>query len=152
MLRGDEMSERDSLTKRDSDPDSLPALFAKMADELTQLFDTKLALLRVELKEEVSSYTRGAITIVIAGVVVVVGFALLNVAIAFLVSTIFENSNLTQPVRYALGFIITSLIYLIGGAVVILITKSRLAKVGIVPKRTVAELERDREWLQTEVK
>ena len=66
------MSERDSLTKRDSDPDSLPALFAKMADELTQLFDTKLALLRAELKEEVSSYTRGAITIVIAGVVVVV--------------------------------------------------------------------------------
>ena len=81
-----------------------------------------------------------------------VGFALLNVAIAFLVSTIFENSNLSQPVRYAFGFIITSLIYLIGGAVMILITKSRLAKVGIVPKRTVAELERDKEWLQTEVK
>ena len=50
------MSERDSLTKRDSDPDSLPALFAKMADELTQLFDTKLALLRVELKEEVLTF------------------------------------------------------------------------------------------------
>ena len=146
------MSDSDSLTKREQQPEGLPALFAKMADELTQLFDTKLALLRVELKEEVSSYTRGAITIVIAGVVVVVGFALLNVAIAFLVSTIFENSNLSQPVRYALGFIITSLIYLIGGGVMILITKSRLAKVGIVPKRTVVELERDKEWLQTEVK
>ena len=141
------MSESNSLTKQEREPDGLPVLFAKMADQLTQLFDTKLSLLRVELKEEVSIYTRGAVTIV-----VVVGLALLNVAIAFLVSTVFESSNLSQPVRYAFGFIITSLIYLIGGAVMILITKSRLAKVGIVPKRTVAELERDKEWLQTEVK
>lgn len=143
------MSDSDSLTKRE--PESLPALFAKMADELTQLFDTKLALLRVEIKEEVSAYTSGAVTILIGGVVVVVGFALLNVAIAFLVSTIFESLNLSQPVRYALGFIITSLIYLIGGGVMIVITKNRLARLGIVPKRTVAELGRDKEWLQNEV-
>jgi uncharacterized membrane protein YqjE len=146
------MSNSDSLTKRDLEQGSLPALFARMADELTELFDTKLALLRVELKEEVSIYTRGAVTIVIGGVVVAVGFALLNVAVAFLVSTIFDSSSLTQPVRYALGFIITSLIYLIGGVVVIVTTRNRLARVGIVPKRTVAELERDQEWLQKEVK
>ena len=146
------MSDSDSLTKREQQPEGLPALFAKMADELTQLFDTKLALLRVELKEEVSSYTRAAITLVIGGVVVAVGFALLNVAIAFLVSTVFESSHVSQPVRYALGFIITSLVYLIGGGVVIMITKDRLARIGIVPKRTVAELERDKQWLQTEVK
>ena len=146
------MGESNALTKREREPDGLPALFTKLADELTQLFDTKLALLRVELKEEVSSYTRGAITMVIGGVIVAVGFALLNVAIAFLVSTLFESSNLSQPVRYALGFIITSLVYLIGGGVMIVITKNRLATVGIVPKRTVAELERDKEWQQTEAK
>jgi len=145
------MSESNSLTKQEQ-PEGLPALFAKMADELTQLFDTKLALLRVELKEEVSSDTRGVMTLAIGRVVVVVGFALLNVAIAFLVSTVFERSNLGQPFRYALGFIITSLVYLIGGGVVIVITKTRLAKVGIVPNRTVTELERDKAWLQTGMK
>jgi uncharacterized membrane protein YqjE len=145
------MSESNSLTRREQEPESLPALFAKMGDELTQLFDTKLALLRVELKEEVSTYTRGAVTIVVGGVVVVVGFALLNVAIAFLVSTIFGSSSFSQPVRYALGFIITSLVYLIGGSVVIVIAKNRLARIGLVPSRTVAELQRDKEWLQTEV-
>lgn len=90
--------------------------------------------------------------ILVGGIVIVVGFALFNVAIAFLVSTVFEDSNLSQPVRYALGFILTSLIYLIAGGVVIVITKNRLAGLGIVPKRTVAELERDKEWLQNEVK
>jgi len=33
-----------------------------------------------------------------------------------------------------------------------MITKNRLSKLGIVPKQTVAELERDKEWLQNEVK
>jgi uncharacterized membrane protein YqjE len=146
------MNESHSLTKREPEPEGLPALFAKMADELTQLFETKLALLRIELKEEVSTYTRGAVTIIIGGVITAVGFALLNVAIAFLVSTIFDRSSFSQPVRYALGFLVTSLVYLIGGGVAIVISKNRLARVGIVPKRTVAELERDKEWLQTEVK
>jgi uncharacterized membrane protein YqjE len=109
------MSDSNSLTKREQEPESLPALFARMADELTQLFDTKLALLQVELKEEVASYARGAVTMIIGGVVVAVGFALLNVAIAFLVSAVFETSTFSQPVRYALGFVITSLVYLIGG-------------------------------------
>jgi uncharacterized membrane protein YqjE len=146
------MSEKDSLTKREREPEGLPALFAKMADELTQLFDTKLALLRVEVKEEVSAYMRGSIMILVGGVIVVVGFALFNVAIAFLVSTLFETSNMSQPVRFALGFIVTALIYLIGGGVIIVVTKNRLAKLGIVPQRTVAELERDKEWLQNEMK
>jgi len=61
------MSESNSLTKQEREPDGLAALFAKMADELTQLFDTKLSLLRVELKEEVSIYTRGAVAMVIGG-------------------------------------------------------------------------------------
>jgi uncharacterized membrane protein YqjE len=146
------MSNTDSLAKRPPDSESLPALFLRMADDLTQLFDTKLALLRVEIKEEVSTYARGAVMIVIGGVVVVIGFALLNVAIAFLIAAAFGSLNLSQPVRYAIGFIITSLIYLIGGGIVIFIAKDRMARVGLVPKRTIAELERDKEWLANEVK
>lgn len=142
----------DSLMKRDRESEGLPALFARMADDLTQLFDTKLALLKVELKEEVAAYVRGATLILIGGVIAVVGFALLNVAIAFFISMLFETSNLSQPIRYGLGFTITSLIYLIGGGVMIIVTKNRLAKLGIVPKRTMAELERDKDWLQREMK
>lgn len=146
------MGESDSLTKREQEPEGLPALLAKALNDVTQLFDTKVALLRAELKEEVSNYARGGILILVGVVVVVVGFALLNVAIAFLVSTLFETATMSQPVRYGLGFIITSLIYLIGGGVMIIVAKNRLAKLGIVPRRTIAELERDKEWLQEEMK
>ena len=49
---------------------------------MTELFDAKLELLKTELKEEMSSYAAGALLIVGGAVVGVIGFALLNVAIA----------------------------------------------------------------------
>jgi uncharacterized membrane protein YqjE len=131
--------------------DDLPSLVERLFSDVTQLFDQKLALLKVELKEEVNAYIRGGIVIMAAGVVVAVGFALANVALAFAVSTLFSTMDLTQPARYALGFVITGLAYLLIGTVVILITKNRLAQQGLVPRRTVRELQRDKDWLQKEL-
>jgi uncharacterized membrane protein YqjE len=145
------MDNKDELSAVAREPEGLAALFTRMADDLTQLFDTKIALLKVEIKEDIDAYVRGGVMILVGGVVVAVGFALLNVAIAFLVSVLFEGSSLTQPVRYALGFVITAMVYLVAGTATIIITKNRLAKQGIVPRRTLAELERDKEWLQKEV-
>jgi uncharacterized membrane protein YqjE len=131
--------------------DDLPSLVERLFSDVAQLFDQKLALLKVELKEEVNAYVRGGIVIMAAGVVVAVGFALANVALAFAVSTLFSTMDLTQPARYALGFVITGLAYLLIGTVVILITKNRLAQQGLVPRRTVRELQRDKDWLQKEL-
>jgi uncharacterized membrane protein YqjE len=131
--------------------DDLPSLVERLFSDVAQLFDQKLTLLKVELKEEVNAYIRGGIVIMAAGVVVAVGFALANVALAFAVSTLFSTMDLTQPARYALGFVITGLAYLLIGTVVILITKNRLAQQGLVPRRTVRELQRDKDWLQKEL-
>ena len=135
------------LTSRDD----LPSLVERLFGDVAQLFDQKLALLKVELKEEVNAYIRGGIVIMAAAVVVAVGFALANVALAFAVSTLFSTLDLTQPARYALGFVITGLAYLLIGTLVILITKNRLAQQGLVPRRTVRELQRDKDWLQKEL-
>jgi uncharacterized membrane protein YqjE len=128
--------------------ETLPSLFTRLADQVTQLFDAKLTLLRVELKEEVNTYLRGAMTIVAGGVVAVIGFALLNVAIAFLISMLFESTRMSQVAQYAVGFIITAALYLVVGVIVIIKAKNRIAKQGIVPPRTATELERDKEWLK----
>ena len=128
--------------------DALPSLFTRLGDQLTQLFDAKLSLLRIELKEEVSTYLRGAMMIVAGVVVALIGFALLNVAMAFLISMIFEGAQIPQALRYALGFVITAVLYLVVGAILILKAKNRMAKQGIVPPKTVTELERDKEWLK----
>ena len=128
--------------------ETLPSLFSRLSDQITELFDAKLALLRVELKEEINTYLRGISMIIAGAVVALIGFALLNVAIAFLISIAFANTHMSQPARYALGFVITAALYLVAGAVVTVKAKNKIAKQGIVPPRTARELERDKEWLQ----
>jgi len=131
--------------------ESLPSLVGRLGEDVMQLFDTKLSLLKVEIKEEANTYARGAVTLALGGIVAAVGFALLNVAVAFGVSTLFEGTTLSQPARYALGFVVTGVFYLVIGAIVVLATKSRLAKQGLVPNRTVEELRKDKQWLKNEL-
>lgn len=131
--------------------ESLPSLVGRLGDDVMQLFDTKLSLLKVELKEDVNVYARGAIAIGMGGIVAAVGFALLNVAVAFGVSTLFADTNLSQSTQYALGFVITGVFYLVIGSIVILATKSRLSKQDLIPNKTVEELRKDKQWLKNEL-
>jgi uncharacterized membrane protein YqjE len=131
--------------------ESLPALVGRLGDDVMQLFDTKLSLLKVEIKEEASEYARGGIMIAVGGIIAAVGFALLNVALAFGIATLLANVDLTQPARYAIGFVAAGLLYLVVGAIIISTMKKRLAKQTLVPDRTVAELRKDKQWLKNEL-
>jgi uncharacterized membrane protein YqjE len=130
---------------------TLPSLFTRLGDQLTQLFDAKLSLLRIELKEEIAAYLRGAIMIIVGALVALIGFALLNVAIAFLISMLFDAAHISQVARYALGFTVTALLYLAVGAIVIVKAKNRINQQGIVPPKTATELKRDKEWIKNQL-
>jgi uncharacterized membrane protein YqjE len=140
---------RDSSLR--SETDSLPSLVGRLGDDVMQLFDTKLSLLKVELKEEANAYVRGGIAIAFGGIVAGVGFGLLNVAVAFAVSTLFANADLSQASKYALGFVVTGLFYVVIGGIVVLTVKNRLANQDLVPNRTVEELRKDKQWLKNEL-
>jgi uncharacterized membrane protein YqjE len=134
-----------------NETESLPSLVTRLGEDVMQLLDAKLNLLKVEIKEDVNTYTRGAVTMAIAGVIAAVGFALLNVAVGFGVSTLFATADLSQPAKYGLGFLITGLFYLIVGGIIVMIVKNRLAKADLVPNRTVEELRKDKQWLKNEL-
>src|SRR6476659_10358463 len=147
---------RTSLTRTDelatrNDAHGLPNLFSRLGDDVMQLFNSQLALFKVEIKEEANAYARGVTMIAVGAVIAVVGFALLNVAIAFAVSTLFAQANFSQPASYALGFVVTGGFYVIGGGIVVLVMKNRLAKQDLVPQRTVQELRKDKQWLKNEL-
>src|SRR3954451_20967250 len=65
--------------------EALPALFGRLSDGVMTLLDTKLSLLKVEIKEDVDGYVGGAVKILIGGIVAAVGFALVNVAVALFI-------------------------------------------------------------------
>jgi uncharacterized membrane protein YqjE len=131
--------------------ESLPSLVGRLGDDVMQLFDTKMSLLKVELKEEANEYARAGIMIAVGGIVAAIGFALLNVALAFGISTLFAGTDLSQPAKYAIGFVTAGVLYLIVGAIIVTTMKNRLAKQKLVPDRTVAELRKDKQWLKNEL-
>ena len=144
LTRADDMAAR-------NDADGLPNLFSRLGDDVMQLFNSQLALFKVEIKEEASAYARGVTMIAIGAAIAMVGFALLNVAIAFAVSTLFAQANFSQPASYALGFVVTGGFYVLVGAIVVMLMKGRLSKHDLVPQRTVQELRKDKQWLKNEL-
>jgi uncharacterized membrane protein YqjE len=131
--------------------ESLPHLIGRVGEDLAALLDAKLGLLKIEIEEDIGAYARRGIALGAGIVVALVGFALLNVGIGLLVSVLFGHMQLSQPMTYALGFLITGAIYLSLGSVVVVLNKKRLAGRGIVPERTIAELQKDKEWLRKEL-
>ena len=134
-----------------AETDGLPNLFGRLADDVMQLVNSQLALFKVEIKEEANAYARGAAMIAFGAAVATVGFALLNVAIAFAVSTLFARANFSQPASYALGFLVTGGFYVLVGAIMVFVMKNRLARRNLMPERTVQELRKDKQWLKNEL-
>ncbi|HXQ71478.1 MAG TPA: phage holin family protein [Pyrinomonadaceae bacterium] len=131
--------------------ETLPNLLGRLGDDVMQLINSQLALFKVEMKEEANTFARNAGMIAFGAGVAAIGFALVNVAIALGVSTLFASAGFSQPASYALGFIVTGAFYLLVGGILILVMKNRLAKQQLVPPRTVQELRKDKQWLKSEL-
>ena len=135
--------------QQQADIEGLPALFGRLGDDVMRLLDTKLSLVKVELQEDAAVYARGGALIGVGALLAAIGFALFNVAVAFFISTLFTFDR--QPLNYALGFLITGVLYLIIGGIIVVMMKNRLAKRDPVPHRSVDELKKDKQWLKNEV-
>jgi uncharacterized membrane protein YqjE len=142
-----------AMNKRVEGPEveNLPVLLTRLGDDVMQLFDTKVSLLKVEVQEEVNAFLRAGIVIAMAAMVALIGFALASVALAFGISTQLANTNLTTPARYGLSFVSVGLVYLIGGTITALVMKGRLSRQSLLPNRSVNELRKDKEWLKKEL-
>jgi len=138
-----------------SDIENLPALLGRLGDHVMQLVDTKLSLIKVELKEDASFYARsGAFAAVGAGVALV-GLALVNVAIAFFISSLFGNDaapvDKYGPTAYGLGFLITGIVYLVIGGVVVYLMMNRISGYNPAPTTSLEEIRKDKQWLKNEM-
>jgi uncharacterized membrane protein YqjE len=145
------MASSESKPGREGGGESLPGLLGRVGEDLATLLDAKLGLLKIEVEEDMRAYARGGAAIGVGSVIAAVGFALLNVGIAFLVSALFADSQLSQPVKYSLGFLITGAIYLILGGGIMVVNTKRLAGRGIMPERSIEELQKDKQWLKEEL-
>ncbi|HEX5704376.1 MAG TPA: phage holin family protein [Pyrinomonadaceae bacterium] len=141
----------DRRSEQRTEIENLPVLLSRLGDDVTRLFDTKMSLLRIEVKEDVTSFLRAGIGIAVASIVALLGFALASVAGAFGIATLLADTDLSQAARYGLGFLSVGLIYSILGSIVAVVMKGRLSKQSLVPDRTIREIRKDKEWLKNEL-
>lgn len=133
-----------------SDIEGLPAMVGRLGDQVMTLVDAKLGLVKVELKEEAAAYGSGVAMLAVGGALAAIGFTLLNVAIAFFMSRLFFHS-FEPPTSYALGFVVTGVLYLIIGGILVVVMKNRLAALNPAPERTIEELGKDKQWLKKQI-
>src|SRR5215207_7847011 len=137
------------------DLENLPTLFGKLGDDVMRLVDTKLSLIKVELKEDASFYARNGAFTAVGAMVALIGFALVNVAVAFFISNFFANEAAAAerfgPTSYGLGFLITGVLYVVIGGVIVLVMKNKLAAYNPVPTTTLEEIRKDKQWLKNEM-
>lgn len=140
-----------------SEMENLPALLGRLGDDVMRLVDTKLSLVKVELKEDASFYARNAAVTAVGAIIAAIGFALVNVAIAFFISTLFASDEAGRvaerygPTSYGWGFLITGVVYLVIGGVIVLLMKSRLASYNPAPTTSLEEIRKDKQWLKNEI-
>jgi len=140
-----------------SDIENLPALLGRLGDDVMRLVDTKLSLVKVELKEDASFYARNAALTAVGGIIAAIGFALVNVAVAFFISTLFGNDEAGRvaqqygPTSYGWGFLITGVVYLVIGGAIVLVMKNRLASYNPAPTTSLEEIRKDKQWLKNEM-
>ena len=131
--------------------ESLTHLLSRLGEDVMQLLDSKITLLKVEMREETRAFLTSGAIIGVGAIIASIGFALLNVAVAFAVSTLFARMGFSAPAQFALGFVLTGLFYVVIGLILVMAMKNRLAKVDLVPDRFVEELRKDRQWLKNEL-
>ncbi|HZG53378.1 MAG TPA: phage holin family protein [Pyrinomonadaceae bacterium] len=137
-------------TAQQADIEGLPAMLGRLSDQVMTLVDAKIGLVKVELKEEAGAYGSKVAMIAVGGVLAAIGFALLNVAIAFFMARLFFYS-FTPPISYALGFVVTGVLYLVIGGILVVTMKNRLAALNPAPERTLEEFRKDKQWLKKEL-
>src|SRR5881275_230869 len=130
------------------DVENLPALLGRLGDDVMRLVDTKLSLVKVELKEDASFYARNGAFTAVGAMVALIGFALANVAVAFFIANAFGSdaagavAQKFGPTSYGLGFLITGVVYIVVGLVIVLLMKSRLANHNPAPTTTIEEIRK----------
>src|SRR5512146_2902106 len=90
---------------------SLAAILGEMKDELQEVVQIRIELLKRELQEKISAMKSAIPAALIGGLLLLAAFLLLSVALALLVAVGFGDS----PYRWFFGFLIVGVLWAVGG-------------------------------------
>lgn len=113
----------------------LTGLFAEVVEEVVNLFQTEIRLVRTELSERFSRVANGGTLLAVGAVL------LLGAFFVFLQDIVTWLAVAGLPVQW--GYLIVGVVLVIVGGVILSIGVSRVNPKNLVPERSIKELKAD---------
>ena len=127
---------------------NLADLLAEIKNEIRDFLQTRIAMLKTELREK-SKNLKTAMVLAVSGLLLLTtAYFLFTLALVGLILAAFPAS----VYRWFFAFLAVALLWTIIGAIAAYFAKRELELRGILPKRTIEVLRGDKVWVQTEVK
>ena len=119
-------------------------LVERLLSDAFTLFDHKLALAALEMKQHAESAARGLAVVAAGALAATIGLSLLAVAAALAIGRALDSP--------AGGYVIVGAVIAVAGAIAIAVGRSRLARLSLAPHQTIDELRRDAQWITHEMR
>lgn len=129
-----------------NDGRSVAAVLTDTKEELGQFLETRIAMLKTEVREKLKTLKLAA-PLAAAGIVLLTtAYLLFTIAVVALVYAFLPDN----AYRWCLAFVAVALLWSIVGGVAAYFAKREMT--GLLPTRTMNILKGDKIWLQAEVK
>jgi len=127
---------------------SLAAIISEMRDELKQFVQTRIELLKREIRVNLGVIRATAPLIAVGVLFLTTAYLLLTIALVALIATAFVGS----AYAWFYAFLIVGVVWLIIGTIAAFMAVREFRKRGLMPRRTIEVLKADNIWLQQEAK
>lgn len=127
---------------------SFAAVLTETKDELKEFLQTRLQLLRSEIREMVQTWKHSVPLLLLAAGLLLLGWVVITFGVVALIRGLF----LPSPYAWLWASLIVGGLYLLGGLVVGWFAFAELREVGFTPKRTLHVLKQDQLWIENEAR
>lgn len=127
---------------------TLAGVVAELKDEFKEFANTRVAMLKSELKDKLAAWKMALPTIIFGAVMLITCWLLLTGAIVAAIYVAFIGN----PFAAAIALVIVAVFYTIAGGLAVLFALRSLRENSIVPTRTLRVLKDDQVWFANEAK
>jgi uncharacterized membrane protein YqjE len=127
---------------------SLGELASELREELKQILNTRLQILKSELKEPLAGIRVAVPLGLMTLMFVVTAFLLFSAAVVTLVASAFSGN----PYAWFFGLIIVAVLWMVFGGIAAFFAYNEFRSKSVFPKRTLEVLKADKVWIESEAR
>jgi uncharacterized membrane protein YqjE len=136
----------DNVRYIDRDNHNLRNTIRELGEQLRNFLNTRLELLKSELKENIKDSSKAAVYGAIALVLVLTAYLLLTLAVVALVAVAFAGN----AYAWFFALAIVGFVWLILGGAIAMVAKREFR--GLAPQHTLRVLKQDKIWIEEEAR